>query len=184
MLRQGAIFFVCVFLTAFSSAQAQGAEKRLDVHVSQQKMVVSQGGKKLKVYPVSTSRYGTGNLLNSNQTPLGRHRVAQKIGTGAALNTIFRNRVNTRTVSAVNLSDRLSAEDRITSRILWLEGLEPGVNKGRRVDSFRRQIYIHGTPDEGLIGKPASHGCIRMRNADVVQLFDWAEVGTVVIIAP
>ncbi len=183
MIKWGAFFFILVFFTAQSPAAADG-EKRLDVYVSQQKMVASSGGKTLKAYPVSTSRYGIGNRLNSNQTPLGGHRIARKIGAGVPANTIFKNRVNTLTVSAINLSDRPSADDRITSRILWLDGLEPGVNKGKRVDSFKRQIYIHGTADEGLIGKPASHGCIRMRNADVVQLFDWAQVGTTVTIHP
>jgi lipoprotein-anchoring transpeptidase ErfK/SrfK len=98
------------------------------------------------------------------------------------LGAIFRNRVYTGKVSALNHSDQPSSEDRITSRILWLEGLEPGFNRGGRVDSFKRFIYIHGTSDEGLIGRPASHGCVRMKNADVIELFDAIKVGTPVLI--
>ena len=184
MRFHGAFFLILGSFLAMPQAQAADAAKHLEVYLSRQKLVAAHGGKVLKTFPVSTSRFGAGNLLNSEKTPLGRHRIAQKIGAGAPVNTIFKNRVDTRSVSAVNLSDQPAVEDRITSRILWLEGLEPGVNRGKGVDSHRRQIYIHGTPDEGLIGRPASHGCIRMRNADVVQLFDWVEVGTVVTIYP
>jgi hypothetical protein len=183
-MAKGALFFILAMGIAAGPLEAAGSGKHLDVFVSRQELVASRAGKPLKSYTVSTSRFGIGNLLDSNQTPLGRHRIARKIGAGAAPNTIFRNRINTGAVSEINRSAAAIADDRITSRILWLEGLEPGVNRGGRVDSYRRQIYIHGTADEGLIGRPASHGCIRMRNTDVIQLFDWAEVGTTVTIHP
>jgi lipoprotein-anchoring transpeptidase ErfK/SrfK len=143
----------------------------LKVIVSQQKMYLVQNNKVLKVYPVSTSKFGIGNKQGSNQTPLGKHRVAKKIGEGAPLNTIFKNRVNTHEIAAIDHSEKGATQDVITSRILWLEGLEPGKNKGKRIDSFKRFIYIHGTSSEGLIGRPASNGCIRMLNKDVVELF-------------
>lgn len=172
-----AVFFILGF-SGLSAAE----DLRLEVIVSQQKMILFEGGRPVREYAVSTSSYGVGNRLSSNKTPLGRHRIAKKIGEGAPLGAIFKSRVFTGKASAINLSDRPGLEDRVTTRILWLEGLEKGVNRGGRVDSFRRCIYIHGTPDEGLIGRPASHGCIRMKNREVIELFDRVPLGTPVLI--
>jgi len=106
--------------------------------------------------------------------------IAQKIGDGAPLNTIFKSRKNTGKIADI---DQQSDEDYVTSRILWLKGLEPGHNAGPGVDSFARYIYIHGTHEENLIGQPASHGCIRMRNQDVLELFERVQEGTEVLIS-
>lgn len=177
-----AFFAATLVFSAEFSDPAHADNLRLEVAVSKQKMVLFDGERPIKEYVVSTSRYGLGNRLASNKTPLGRHRIAKKIGEGAPLGAIFKSRVFTGKVSAINLSDRPGLEDRVTSRILWLEGLEKGVNRGGRVDSFRRCIYIHGTPDEGLIGRPASHGCIRMKNKEVIELFDRVPLGTPILI--
>jgi lipoprotein-anchoring transpeptidase ErfK/SrfK len=119
-------------------------------------------------FPVSTSRFGVGQASGSFQTPLGRFRIYQKIGGDQPLNTVFRGRA-----PVTSQSDWQKEGDLITSRILWLDGLEPHNENTRE-----RFIYIHGTNEEHLIGQPASHGCVRMRNADVVRLFDLVEPGT------
>jgi lipoprotein-anchoring transpeptidase ErfK/SrfK len=151
---------------------ASAGECRLVVDVSDQALYLYDGAALVKRYPVSTSKYGTGNKQGSFQTPLGRHRVKKKIGAGAPSGTIFKNRVNTRAVAVIERTSRGAPEDFVTSRILWLEGLEPGKNRGRLIDSFKRFIYIHGTASEGLIGRTASNGCVRMTNRDVIDLYD------------
>ncbi len=135
-------------------------------------------------YPVSTSRHGTGQQQGSLQTPLGIHCVAEKIGAGAAPGSIFRGRENSGEICQIQTDvDAESSEvDLITSRILWLQGLQPGYNRGGDVDSYQRYIYIHGTADEARIGQVASIGCIRMKNSDVIALFDRVEPGDLVII--
>jgi len=173
-----------IFCLALTTVYGGSPEASIKVFVSKQRLFLYRNNELIKEYPISTSKFGIGNQLGSNKTPLGKHRVARKIGDKAALNMIFKNRASLGRLSAINYLEKPSLDDRITSRILRLEGLERGVNKGGRVDSFHREIYIHGTPDEGLIGRPASHGCIRMKNQDVVELFDAAEVGTLVTIYP
>jgi lipoprotein-anchoring transpeptidase ErfK/SrfK len=152
------------------------------VRVSEQKLYLIENGKVVLQYPVSTSKFGIGNQAGSFRTPLGRHRVAEKIGAGAPLYTVFKERVNTRRLAAVERTLKGAPYDDVTTRILWLEGLEPGVNRGPGIDSKERFIYIHGTPSEGLIGRPASNGCVRMYNEDVIDLFDRVRQGTPVMI--
>jgi len=123
---------------------------------------------------ISTSRFGVGQQEGSFQTPLGLHRVARKVGDGALVGTVFRGR------RPVGLTWRGRAEATICHRILWLEGLEPGRNRGGTVDSFRRYIYIHGFGDETTLGRPASHGCVHVAAADLIPLFDRTPVGTLV----
>jgi len=127
---------------------------------------------------VSTSRFGIGNSAGSNMTPLGLHRVEEKIGGGAQPWTIFSSRENT----GVVWSDGMDDENQILTRILRLRGLEPGVNAGSGIDSYERYIYIHGTNHEEMIGTPMSHGCVCMKNDDVIKLFDMVDVGTLVYI--
>ena len=129
-------------------------------------------------FPVSTALNGAGETEGSFCTPRGRHRIAQKIGEGAPLFAVFRARVATGEIWTPELDVQEPGRDWILSRILWLEGMEAGKNKGDPVDSHDRYIYIHGTNEEHKIGTPASHGCIRMRNADVAALCDLVEVGT------
>ncbi len=176
---------ILLTLLAFSVASpVLAGDVSLRVSISKQQLCVIRAGEILKAYPVSTSKYGIGSKQLSNKTPLGRHAIAKKIGAGMPALTVFKNRVAVGRLNHANLTREPVKQDLVTSRILWLKGLEPGLNSGRRVDSFHRFIYIHGTADEGLIGTPASHGCIRMKNADVMELFDSVDVGTPVMIEP
>ena len=131
-----------------------------------------------KSFTISTSRYGTGNREGSNQTPLGLHRIIQKIGAGAPPGRIFRDRIDT----GADWHPGLTEDNLILSRILRLEGLEDGINRGPGIDSFDRYIYIHGTNREQHIGTPLSHGCVCMKNNDIIELFDTITEGTLVII--
>jgi len=147
----------------------------LRIKISNQMLYVNAGDKIKKSYEVSTSKYGVGNKMGSNKTPLGLHRIAGKFGRNARLGAIFKKR--RLTGKLVKLG---AGGDLITTRILRLEGLDKGINKGKGIDSFQRCIYIHGTPEEKLIGKPVSHGCIRMRNRDIVELFSLVKRNTLV----
>lgn len=156
------------------------AELAIIVVISEQKMYLMKGEEVEKIYPISTSKYGIGSRARSNKTPPGTHRVAEKIGEGAPVGTIFKGRVSTGRTAEIYTNRAEHGEDLITTRIIWLEGLEQGINKGKGIDSHQRYIYIHGTPEEGLIGTPASHGCIRMKNADIIELFDLIDIGALV----
>ena len=130
-------------------------------------------------YPISTGEKGFGNLKDSFKTPLGRHRIAAMIGDAQPIGTIFKAR---QPICVFEAESHTEQQDWILSRILWLEGDQTGINRRGRVDTFSRYIYIHGTHREDLIGQPASHGCIRMRNEDVINLFDHAHEGEIVYI--
>ncbi len=129
-------------------------------------------------YAVSTAANGVGNIKNSGCTPLGAHIVRAKIGAGAAENTVFVGRRPTGEVFTPALKQAFPDRDWILTRILWLSGSEPGKNRLGNVDTMQRYIYIHGTPDATELGVPGSHGCVRMRNVDLIELFDQVPVGT------
>lgn len=129
-------------------------------------------------YSISTSALGVGQQKNSNQTPLGWHVIRAKIGRDAALNSVFVGRRLSGEIYTPRLADRFPDRDWILTRILWLSGCEVGRNRLGDVDTMQRYIYIHGTPDSEPMGVAKSHGCIRMRNKDVVALFDAIGVGT------
>lgn len=131
-------------------------------------------------YAVSTAANGVGCLKNSGCTPLGAHIIRAKIGGGAAANTVFVGRRATGEIFTPDLKLQFPDRDWILTRILWLSGTEPGKNRLGNVDTMQRYIYIHGTPDATELGVPGSHGCVRMRNADLVELFDRVPVGTTV----
>ncbi len=150
------------------------------IDISEQKLRLVKDEKIVKIYPVSTSKYGVGNKRDSNKTPPGIHRIAKKIGEGAPSGAIFESRMDTGKIAEIYNDKKEVQEDLVLTRIMWLEGLEAGVNKGNGIDSYERCIYIHGTQEEGLIGEPASHGCIRMKNDDVVELFDLVTITTLV----
>ncbi|MGH8770303.1 MAG: L,D-transpeptidase family protein [Burkholderiales bacterium] len=132
----------------------------------------------LKTYPVSTAEKGPGEEMGSYCTPRGRHVIRAKIGTGAQVNSVFVERRPTGEVFTPELGAQYPDRDWILTRILWLSGLERGFNRGGSVDSMRRYIYIHGTPDRMPLGRSGSKGCIRMRNADIIELFDLVPPGT------
>ncbi len=147
---------------------------------SQQLFQVTEKTPDTKGFLISTSKNGVGEKHGSFMTPRGFHAIAQKIGDGEPLGRVFKSR---QPQPFVCLPDQYQGdEDMITTRILWLEGLEPGFNLGSGVDTFNRYIYIHGTADEQNIGSNASIGCIRMKNTDIVNLFNNVETGDLVLI--
>lgn len=150
----------------------------LYVSVQRQKLFHVVDGRLAGEYTISTARKGLGERMASNRTPTGLHRVSHKYGDGVPLGGVLRGRRYT----GEHMRDVKAEEDVITSRILWLGGMEPGVNQGGTVDSQRRTIYIHGTADEASLGTPASMGCIRMRNHDVIALYTKVPLGTLVVI--
>ncbi len=140
--------------------------------------LLDTGGALVKVYAISTSRNGAGEQCDSDCTPRGRHIIRAKIGAGLPLNSVFVGRRPTGEIYTGELGERYPGRDWILTRILWLSGCEPGFNRLRRVDTMRRLVYIHGTNDEEHIGQAVSHGCIRMHNRDLVDLFDQVAPGT------
>ena len=158
----------------------QHDEVAIIIRVSEQMLYLVKDGVTVASYPISGSAYGIGSRAGSNKTPLGTHRISETYGDGAPLGAVFRSRVKTGEVAQIYTDDTDVEDDLVTTRIMWLDGQEPGVNKGAGIDSHSRYIYIHGTQEEGLIGRPASHGCIRMKNQDVIHLFDQVKVGTLV----
>jgi hypothetical protein len=135
-------------------------------------------GKLVRSYLVSTSKNGAGEQCDSDCTPRGKHIIRAKIGAGQPLNAVFVGRRPTGEIYTSELGERHPGRDWILSRILWLSGCELGFNRLRQVDTMRRFVYIHGTSDEQRIGKAMSHGCIRMRNRDITELFDQVAPGT------
>jgi lipoprotein-anchoring transpeptidase ErfK/SrfK len=133
-----------------------------------------------KIYFVSTSKHGAGETRSSLKTPRGRHIVRAKIGAGAPLGAVFIGRRPTGEIYSEALAAAQPERDWILTRILWLSGTEPGRNRLGEVDTMRRYIYIHGAPDSARMGLPGSIGCIRMRNSEIVELFDLVPPGTVV----
>ena len=152
------------------------------VDLAAQRLALMEDNCVREEWPVSTARNGPGELLDSGCTPRGEHRVRIKIGAGCAANTVFVGRRPTGEIYSAALAASAPQRDWILTRIIWLTGCERGVNRGGRRDTLRRYIYIHGCPDSQPIGIPASHGCIRMHNRDVVDLFDRIDAGTRVII--
>ena len=140
--------------------------------------LIDNNGSIIKRYAISTSKNGAGEQNGSYCTPRGRHIVRAKIGARRPLNTVFVERRPTGEVYSPELARSFPKRDWILTRILWLSGCEPGVNRLGTVDTMRRAIYIHGSPDSAEMGKPGSRGCIRMRNEDLVELFDLVPVRT------
>lgn len=165
-----ATFFPLACCLLFASLRAFGydAERSVIISVPDQKLAVVENGTTIAAYPVSTSRYGLGDRSGSYATPLGELQVAQKIGDNAPAGAVFKNRHFTGEILRPNAPGR----DPIVTRILWLRGLE-----AQNSNAFNRNIYIHGTPVEKLIGRPASYGCVRMRSRDVVQVYNMLHVG-------
>ncbi len=151
------------------------------IDLSRQVLEVTRDGQ-CRTFAVSTALHGAGEEEGSGCTPRGLHRIAEKIGADAPAGTVFKGRVATGEIYSAELAANNPDRDWILSRILWLEGAEPGRNCGGTVDTRSRYIYIHGTNEEDRLGAPVSHGCIRMANADVIALFDAVAVGDTVTI--
>ena len=165
-----------------SAAPAGGVH--LHVQVGLQQLDLWDSGTLVRSYPVSTALNGMGEQSGSGCTPRGLHRVRAKVGVGCDAGTVFVGRRPTGELYSPELAAQHPGRDWILCRILWLTGREPGVNRGGAVDTLRRYIYLHGCPDGTPLGVPASHGCVRMANADVMDLFDRVAVGTPVHIVP
>lgn len=159
-------------------------ERLLYISLAEQRLQLREDGVVRATYPVSTARNGAGQSMNSGCTPLGRHRIRIRIGAGCRPDAVFVGRRATGEYYSAELAAAHPQRDWILARILWLTGTEPGRNRGGQVDSLRRFIYIHGTPDSEPMSVPRSHGCIRMRNSDLVELFDQVRAGDAVDIAP
>lgn len=152
---------------------------RININIkSQQLDLHDDNGTLLKRYRISSAKNGVGEQNGSYCTPRGRHIVRAKIGAGRPLNTVFVERRPTGEIYSPELARSFPTRDWILTRILWLSGCEPGYNRLGKVDTMRRAIYIHGSPDTAEMGQPGSHGCIRMRNQDIVELFDLTPVRT------
>lgn len=157
-------------------------ETYLYISVKHQRLYLIKNDSTIRKYKISTASKGVGSQTNSNKTPPGLHTIKRKIGENVPLGGILASRVFTGKIANI-LTDKTKANgDYVTSRIMWLQGEEPGINKGRNMDSYNRYIYIHGTAEEGYLGEPASHGCIRMKNTEVIELFEIVEEGTPVLI--
>ena len=158
------------------------ANEVLYVSIKQQKLYHIQNDSIIKEYIISSSAYGIGSKAGSNKTPIGLHIIKEKYGDKTPVNGRMTGRVFYGDIATIYTDETKSKTDDISSRIFWLEGMEKGKNKGKGIDSFSRYIYIHGTSEEGRLGKPASHGCIRMKNKEVIDLYKLIEVGTLVLI--
>ena len=146
---------------------------KLLVSVARQRLTLfADNGEVLREYPVSTAGAGVGEVSGSFQTPRGQHLIRAKIGAGQPANTVFVRRRPTGEIWTQELAEQFPGRDWILTRILWLSGCEAGRNRHGCVDTMRRYIYIHGTPDVTDMTMPGSHGCVRMRNADLIELFD------------
>ena len=156
---------------------------RIDVSIAEQSLTLfDDNGAVMKRYSVSTAAKGAGEQMGSYQTPRGLHRIRARIGDGLPLGAVLRGRRPTGEICTPELMTAQPGKDWILTRILWLCGEESGFNRGGQVDTMRRYVYIHGTPDDTTLGVPGSHGCIRMRNSELVELFDRVPVGTPVLI--
>ena len=158
----------------------KSTDTALIVEPSFQSLHLVKNNQVIKSYIISTAKKGMGNQSGSQKTPWGTHKIKSKVGNGAELGMIFKGMKPTGLTASINNSPVATKQDYLTTRVMWLEGQEPGVNKGVNIDSYSRGIMIHGTPDEGLLGTPASHGCVRMNNTEVIQLFDTVPNGTLV----
>ncbi len=148
------------------------------IHIpTQQLELLDDSGSVLKSYPISSAGQGVGERSGSYCTPRGRHIIRAKIGGGSEANTVFVGRRATGEIYTKELGAQFPGRDWILTRILWLSGCEEGYNRLGPSDTMRRYIYIHGTPDTVTLGQPGSHGCIRMNNNDLIELFDWIPVG-------
>ncbi|MEQ1558334.1 MAG: L,D-transpeptidase [Methyloglobulus sp.] len=154
----------------------------LDIAIAAQKLTIMEHNKVIKTYPVSTAKNGVGEKRGSECTPTGWHRIRAKIGAGLPQDSVFVGRRATGEIYNDDLAKCFPQRDWILTRILWLGGLEPGKNRYGEVDTAWRYIYIHGTADSAMIGSPVSHGCIRMKNADLLDLFDRVDAGIPVYI--
>ncbi|MBI5007670.1 MAG: L,D-transpeptidase [Nitrosomonadales bacterium] len=156
---------------------------KITIHIPTQTLtLLDDNGNSVRSYRVSTGANGVGEENGSFCTPRGKHVIRARIGTGQPVNAVFVKRRPTGEIYTPELGAQQAGRDWILTRILWLSGTERGYNRSGSCDTMRRYIYIHGTPDGTELGKPGSRGCVRMRNSELMELFDLVEVGTEVLI--
>jgi len=165
-----------------SSININNNGKVIDIDVNKQQLTLLHGADIIACYDVSTAKNGVGQQNGSECTPLGKHLIRAKIGAGAKENTVFIGRRESGEIFNEELRENNPERDCILTRILWLSGLEKGTNMGGEVDTMRRYIYIHGCPDTDSFSSPSSHGCVKMRNKDIIELFNNIVAGTCVLI--
>lgn len=156
--------------------------KYILVNTEHQTLHLIEGEQSIAIYPVSTALKGLGEEKDTDKTPRGWHKIRAKIGTGSPKNTVFIGRRPTGEIYTPSLGLAFPERDWILTRIMWLSGLEPGLNRLGDVDTMQRYIYIHGCPDEIQLDRPLSHGCIRMHNDALIELYDRIPVGTKIYI--
>ena len=157
--------------------------KYIEISLDDQKLWLKNDDQILHEFSVSTAKNGAGEIMGSECTPRGQHEIIEMIGEDEPINTVFVGRKLTGEMYTQELRKTHPDRDWILTRILRLGGCEPGRNKGGQYDTYDRFIYIHGTPDDVEMGKPGSHGCVRMRNGDLIQLFDQVSIGTKITIS-
>lgn len=160
------------------------SDRQIQIDIGRQQLTLLESGQAIARFSISSARKGAGEQRDTGCTPRGQHLIRAKIGAGCAANTVFVARRPSGELYTPALARQYPSRDWILSRILWLSGCEPGVNRLGRCDSMQRFIYIHGTPDSEPMGQPLSHGCIRMRNEELIWLFDRVDPGTPVLILP
>jgi len=153
-------------------------DRHIEINISKQTLSLFEGNDVIKQYTISTAKNGPGELIDSECTPRGEHIIREKFGAGCEVNTVFVGREPTSELYHPELRQQFPDRDWILTRILWLSGCEAGRNKGGSVDSYDRYIYIHGSPDDLAMGSPGSRGCVRMRNDDIIELFELVETET------
>ena len=156
--------------------------RHIEISLSDQHLRLLENNAVICQYSISSALNGPGELNGSGCTPRGHHRIRLKIGHNCAPNTVFQGRRPTGEIYSPKLAEEYPERDWILSRIIWLSGTEPGINRGGVTDTLRRYIYLHGCPDSEPMGKPCSHGCIRMRNREIIELFEQVENNMSVII--
>jgi len=152
------------------------------ISIAQQQLSLIKQGQIRQIYSISTAKNGVGEQMGSECTPTGWHKIRVKIGSGQPLNSVFIGRRPTGEIYSAALAKQYPQRDWILTRILWLAGIEPGKNRYGQVDSSWRYIYIHGCPDHLITGQPTSHGCIRLKNTDIITLFNQVNIGMKVLI--
>ncbi len=160
----------------------QESKPVITVNIAEQRLRLERAGEVLMDVAVSTAKNGPGELNGSECTPRGQHRIRAKIGEGCEPNAVFVGRRPSGEIFSESLRAEYPQRDWILTRILWLCGMESGHNRGGNVDTMRRYVYIHGCPDSDPMGVPSSHGCVKMRNQDIISLFEMITVGTLVLI--
>ncbi len=163
---------------SFDFRNQNNVAAQLNISIEKQRLDLFENGRVARSYVVSTARNGPGEKSGSECTPRGLHQIRARIGAGAPIQSVFVGRRPTGEIYSAELEQKYSDRDWILSRILWLSGLESGKNRFGAVDTASRYIYIHGSPDHLVGGFPDSHGCIRMKNADIIELFDRIPAGT------